>query len=70
MVLKTEGDESLTPQFIVVILNGENNNMILSKLHMVLPIPEILIVSIQENMYPNSKILWNFVEWNQNHRLS
>lgn len=59
----------MTPQFIVAILNGEKN-MMLSKLHMLLPIPEILTVSIQENTCPNSKLPRNFVSWNQNHRLS
>lgn len=63
------GGWTLTPPFTAVILNGENNNIMLVKLHVLLPIPEILIVSIQENICLNNKILRNFVRWNQNHTI-
>lgn len=40
---------------------GRITNMMISKLHLLLPIPEIVISSLQRNMSPNSKIPGSFL---------
>lgn len=40
---------------------GRITNMIISKLHLLLPIPEIVISSLQRNMSPNSTIPGSFL---------
>lgn len=66
--LEDKGDESLKTSFYCGDSLNVENNMMLSKLYVLPPIPEILVFSIQGNTSPKSKITRNFVEWDQNHR--
>lgn len=67
--LEDKVDESLKTSFYCGDSLNVENNMMLSKLYVLPPIPEILVFSIQGNTSPKNKIARNFVEWDQNHRL-
>lgn len=61
MLLKMERAESLSSPLTKCFSMGRITNMMISKLYLLLPIPEILLSSLQRNMSPNSKIPGSFL---------